>query len=109
MYIRRCRAVEAFSQVARLVLDNSGYFILFCLFSICLFLGAAMIGGIATCATCCLATLPYIGTVILLPIFVCFRAFGLCFIRQFGPDYDVWPAVPQSPSIPPSEPPPLPS
>ena len=109
MYIRRCRAVEAFPQVARLVLDNGGYFVLFCLFSICLFLGAGMIGGIATCATCCLASLPYVGTVILLPIFVFFRCFGLRFIRQFGPDYDVWAAVPGSSPTPPSIPPPLPS
>jgi hypothetical protein len=109
MYIRRCRALEAFPRVARLVLDNGGHFVLFCLFSICLLLGAGMIGGIATCATCCLALLPYVGTVILLPIFVFFRSFGLCFIRQFGPDYDVWAAVQQSPSVPPSLPPPLPS
>ena len=109
MYIRRCRAVEAFPQVGRLVLDNGGYFILLCLFSLCLFLGAAMIGGIATCATCCLATLPYIGTVILLPIFVCFRAFGLRFIRQFGPDYDVWAAIPEPAPTIPAGPPPLPS
>ncbi|HWY51499.1 MAG TPA: hypothetical protein VNW72_08460 [Chthoniobacterales bacterium] len=109
MYIRRCRAVEAFPQVARLVLDNGGYFVLFCLFSICLFLGAGMIGGIATCATCCLASLPYVGTVILLPIFVFFRSFGLRFIRQFGPDYDVWAAMPESSPTPPAIPPPLPS
>jgi len=109
MYIRRCRALEAFPQVARLVLDNGGYFVLFCLFSICLFLGVGMIGGIAACATCCLALLPYIGTVILLPVFVFLRTFGLCFIRQFGPDYDVWTVIPQPPSIPPSAPPPLPT
>ncbi|HYR22691.1 MAG TPA: hypothetical protein VEP30_07185 [Chthoniobacterales bacterium] len=109
MYVRRCRAVEAFREVAGLILQNAGSFILFCLFSICLLLGAAMIGGIATCATCCLAALPYIGTVILLPLFVCLRAFGLCFIRQFGPDYDVWAAIPEASPTPPPIPPPLPS
>jgi hypothetical protein len=69
-----------------------------------------MIGGIATCATCCLAVLPYIGTVILLPIFVCLRAFGLFFIRQFGPDYDVFATLPppETSATPPSLPP-LPS
>jgi hypothetical protein len=68
-----------------------------------------MISAIATCATCCLAALPYIGTVILLPVFVCLRAFGLCFIRQFGADYDVWSTVSQSTPMPPPEPPPLPA
>jgi hypothetical protein len=97
MYVRRCRAVEGFREVAGLILENIGVFILFCLFGICLLLAAAVIGGIATCATCCLASLPYVGTVILLPVFVCLRAFGLCFIRQFGPDYDVWVGIPHNP------------
>src|SRR5205807_5568756 len=108
-YIHRCRAVDAFRQMIGLIWDNGGSFILFCLFSICLLLGAAMIGGIATCLTCCLAALPYIGTVILLPVFVCLRAFGLRFIRQFGPDYDVWAVMPEVSPTPPSSPPPLPS
>jgi hypothetical protein len=108
MYVRRCRAVEAFREVAGTVLENVGSFILLCLFGICLLLGAAIIGGIATCATCCLAALPYIGTVILLPVFVCLRAYGLRFIRQFGPNYDVWAAVPQLRPSPAIKPPPLP-
>jgi hypothetical protein len=90
MYRRRCRAVEAFRSVALLINQNLGSFFLFCLFSIVLILAVLMIGGIVTCTTCCLAALPYVGTVILLPLFVCLRAFGLVFLRQFGPDYDVW-------------------
>ena len=104
MYNRRCRAFDAFRETARLVLENGGPFVLFCLFSICLLIGTGLLSGIVTCATCCLAALPYVGTVILLPIFVCLRAFGLCFIRQFGPEYDVWAAVRSSTP----EPPPLP-
>ncbi len=90
MYRRRCRAVEAFRDVTRLILHSLGVFILFCLFGIVLVLAALIIGAIVTCATCCLAALPYIGTVILLPLFVCLRGFRLLFLRQFGPDYDVW-------------------
>jgi hypothetical protein len=109
MYIRRCRAGQAFRQVAGLVLENAGAFILFCLFGICLLMGAGMISGIATCLTCCLALLPYVGTVILLPVFVFLRAFGLRFIRQFGLDYDVWTANAEAPPIAPPSPPPLPA
>jgi hypothetical protein len=108
MYIRRCRALDAFREVLNLILDHVGPFVLFCLFGFCLVLGMMMIGGIATCLTCCLAALPYVGTVILLPVFVCLRAFGLCFIRQFGPDYDVWTTV-SEPTTTATEPPPLPS
>jgi hypothetical protein len=109
MYIRRCRAVDAFRDVFKLVASNVGPFVLFCLFGFCLVLGMMMIGGIATCLTCCLAALPYVGTVILLPVFVCLRAFGLRFIRQFGPDYDVWSAMSEASTAAPATPPPLPS
>jgi hypothetical protein len=109
MYVRRCRAGDAFRQVVRLILDHPGPFILFALFSFCLLIAVAIIGGVATCATCCIAALPYVGTVILLPVFVCLRAFGLLFIRQFGADYDVWAAILQSSVPPAAEPPPLPS
>jgi hypothetical protein len=90
MYRRRCRAVEAFRDVTLLIWHRLGSFFLFCLFGIVLILAVLMIGAVVTCATCCLAALPYVGTVILLPLFVCLRAFGLVFLRQFGPDYDVW-------------------
>ncbi len=90
MYRRRCRAVEAFCDVALLIARNPGSFLLFCLFGVVLVLAVLIIGTIVTCATCCLGALPYVGTVILLPLFVCLRAFGLLFLRQFGSDYDVW-------------------
>jgi hypothetical protein len=90
MYRRRCRAIEAFRDVTMLIAHNLGSFVLFCLFGIVLVLAVLMIGAIVTCATCCVAALPYVGTVILLPLFVCLRAFGFLFLRQFGSDYDVW-------------------
>jgi hypothetical protein len=60
------------------------------LFLIVLAIATGLISCFAICATCCIAALPYIGTVILLPVFVLLRAFSLLFLRQFGPDYDVW-------------------
>jgi hypothetical protein len=90
MYRRRCRAIAAFRDVTRLIWHHLGSFSLLCLFEFVLILAVLLIGAIVTCATCCLAALPYLGTVILLPLFVCLRAFGLVFLRQFGPDYDVW-------------------
>jgi hypothetical protein len=120
MYRRRCRAVEAFRDVTFLMFHHVGSFFLFCLFGIVLILAALMIGAIVTCASCCLAALPYMGTVILLPVFVCLRAFTLAFLRQFGPDYDVWvsfmpaevvsilsgasPSTPFAPNLPPERP-----
>jgi hypothetical protein len=115
MYRRRCRAVEAFRDLTFLIWHHLGSFFLLCLFGIVLILAVLMIGAVVTCATCCLAALPYVGTVILLPLFVCLRAFGLVFLRQFGPEYDVWatfmpseflPMLSGAPPVPPE--PPLP-
>jgi hypothetical protein len=119
MYRQRCGAIDAFREVLRLITGNIGVFILFCLFGFVLFLAMIMTGAIVSCLTCCIAALPYVGTVILLPVYVCLRAFGLLFLRQFGPDYDVWasfmpsefsPILSGAPPTPPSAPPPeLPS
>ena len=106
MYRQRCGAAHAFLQVWNLVLDRPGLFILYVLFYLVLLIAAAMIGCIATCVTCCAAMLPYIGTVILLPVVMVLFAFPLCFLRQFGEQYDVWAGVtlaqlPSPPPIPP--------
>jgi len=108
MYRRRCLALEAFSAAVSLITNYPGEITLYCLFWIALGIGAAIVACAVILATCCIALIPYIGTVILLPLLVCLRAFGLRFIRQFGPDYDVWAAMPEaSPTS--SIPPPLPS
>ena len=64
-----------------------------------------MIGCVAACVTCCIAALPYIGTVILLPVVMFLFMYPLCFIRQFGDRYDVWavvrPTEPRRRQIPP--------
>ena len=110
MYRRRCRAWEAFHVVAGLMWQDPGSFLLFCLFGILLFLGWIMVAGMVTCATCCMAMLPYVGSVLLLPVFVWFRSFGLLFFRQFGTEYDVWASVEQAAAepIPPAAVPPPP-
>jgi hypothetical protein len=90
MYRQRCTTPDAARQVLRLIFANPTPFILFCLFGIVLVLAMLVIGCIVTCFTCCIAAIPYVGTVILLPVFVVFRSFSLLFLRQFGPDYDVW-------------------
>ena len=101
MYKRRCRAYQGFRAVASLVASYPGEFVLYGLFFTVLVIGTVIIGCVVVCATCCIAAIPYIGTVVLLPIFVVFRAFSFCFLRQFGPDYDVWQGIPQP------EPPPI--
>lgn len=90
MYRRRCRAWPAFVDLVTLLGNHLGLFVLYFLFSLVVGLGIAMATFMVVCATCCIAAIPYVGTVILLPIFVFMQSFSLLFIRQFGPDYDVW-------------------
>ncbi len=109
MYRRRCGAGEAFRAALSLIANYPGEITFYCLFWIMLGVASAIAACATILATCCIALIPYIGTVILLPLLVCLRAFGLRFIRQFGPDYDVWAGIPDASPTPPSMPPPLPS
>ena len=110
MYRQRCTATEAFGAVGQLVAANPMVFLLFALFYLVLAIAGVMIGCLAACVTCCIAALPYIGTVLLLPVVMFLFTYPLCFIRQFGDVYDVWavvrPAEAASPSIPPVQEPP---
>src|SRR6476619_1320433 len=90
MYRQRCRARLAFAQSVDLVSSHPGPILLYVLFFMLLAVAMVMISCAVTCATCCIAAIPYVGTVILLPIPVTLGAFLLLFLRQFGPDYDVW-------------------
>jgi hypothetical protein len=106
MYRQRCDAMDAFRAVWQLIAANPGIFILFGLFYILLCVAGAMVGCLAACVTCCIAALPYVGTVILLPVVMFLFAYPLCFIRQFGDPYDVWAVV--KPAEPPQPPPTVP-
>ncbi len=90
MYRQRCRARVAFARAVSLVSSHPGPILLYVLFFMLLAVAMVMISCAVTCATCCIAAIPYVGTVILLPIPVTLGAFSLLFLRQFGPDYDVW-------------------
>jgi hypothetical protein len=104
MYRQRCRARLAFVQTADLVSSHPGPILLYVLFLLLLAVAAVMICCGVTCATCCIAAIPYVGTVILLPIPVTLGAFSLLFLRQFGPDYDVWAAFVPPPAFSGTEP-----
>ena len=105
MYRRRCLAREAFFDVWRLIRRRPGPFVLFVLFGIVLALALVVAGTIVSCVTCCIAGLPYISSVVMLPAFVWLLGFKLLFLRQFGPEYDVW-AVEEPASLAlPTEPP----
>ncbi len=110
MYRQRCRALVAFRQIVGLIRTRPGPLVLYLLFFLVLALAVIMVSCLAVPITCCIAAIPYVGTVILLPVYVVLAAFPLFFLRQFGPEYDVWGTIDRaespSPDMPPIQPPP---
>jgi hypothetical protein len=68
-------------------------FLLKILIGICV----AALAMAAFCLTCCIAAIPYVGSVILLPLSVFLQAYPLYFLQQFGPDWQVIPVSPPKP------------
>ncbi|MFL6515920.1 MAG: hypothetical protein ACJ8M1_12955 [Chthoniobacterales bacterium] len=100
MYRRRCLAAEGFRAALSLVNSYPGEITVYCLFWIAIGIGFVITACVAICLTCCIVAIPYVGTVILLPLYVCLAAFTLLFLRQFGPDYDVWATLPRIATTP---------
>ncbi len=107
MYRRRCGASAAFRASLGAIAAEPGPVLLYLLFSWVLSLAMMLVACLATCATCCLTAIPYLGTVILLPIFVFGTGYTLLFVRQFGADFDPWASFVVAEPAPPLEPPPV--
>jgi len=69
--------------------------VLYFLFQILLAMGIGAILLVVILLTCCIAgclmLIPYIGTVLILPILTFQRAYSAFYLAQFGPDFDVFP------------------
>ncbi len=88
-----------------------GAFLLFYLLKLFLVIAAGVIITLGTCITCCIAGLPYISSVVFLPIFVFMRAYSLAFLEQFGDDWLLFSEAPPASATgaSPDQPPPPPS
>jgi len=106
MFLRRRGCLSTWRELGPLISGHVGTFILYFLFQIALAMAIGVIVLGAIIITCCLAgclmALPYLGTVLLLPVSMFKRCYSLYFLAQFGPEYDVFPpASPPPPSTPP--------
>lgn len=112
MYRHGLRANDAWRRFLPLFREHLGQFVLYALFVLVLFLvvGAAVVAvGFATCCIgFLLMVLPYVGQVVLLPVYVAYRALGPEFLAQFGPEFQVFTSAPpvQVPPAPATPPPP---
>lgn len=93
MFQRGCTCREGWGVVWKLMRANVGNMVLYLLFQIVLGLAIGILVialMIVTCCVCCLMLLPYIGTVILLPVFIFKRAYSAFYLAQFGREFDVF-------------------
>ncbi len=102
MFRNGLMARAAFMQSMRLMMAYPGSMALFVLIRIAMFIGVIVL-TVITCCFCCVGAIPYLGTVILLPILIYVKCFTLDCLAQFGPECDVW-TVDVAPISPPQPP-----
>ena len=106
MYKHRVSFTEAWSRFMGLLRQRPAELLLYGLFVAVLYVALSLVLGILGMATCCvgflIVAIPYVGSVVLLPIHATYRAFSAEFLAQFGPEYDVFEGpVPEQPPVQP--------
>lgn len=90
---RDLSAVPALKVFAGEILKGRAVeFFLYYLMVFLLGIASAILITLGTCLTCCIAALPYISSVVFLPIFVFFRTLSLSFLSQLGPGWNLYAA-----------------
>jgi hypothetical protein len=93
MYKHRISANKAWSKFISLAVNNMGSFIVYGLFILVLKITVGIAVIFLAVMTCCVGLLliiiPFVGSVILLPVSYSFRAFSIEYLAQFGEDFDL--------------------
>jgi hypothetical protein len=91
MYRDGVGAVEAWGRFMKLLQEHFVYFLLYGLFILALHVLLAFAVILLALFTCCvgavLLSIPYVGTVLLLPVWVTYRIYSVDFLAQFDPRY----------------------
>ena len=94
MYIQKTTCMESWRRFMSVLSENKGRFALYILFQIVIgmvigtIVMAAML--VTCCCACCILSIPYLGTVLMLPILVFQRSYSLYYLGQYGPEFDVF-------------------
>jgi hypothetical protein len=96
MFLQTASCVAGWREFLTILSVNKARLALYILFQIVIAIAIGTIVFIGFCIGCCfccaslLLFIPYIGTVILLPIFIFKKSYTLYYLRQFGPGFDVF-------------------
>ncbi|MCD6200725.1 MAG: hypothetical protein J7K46_02840 [Bacteroidales bacterium] len=95
MYKNRGKATRAWSVFLKLLGKHFWYFLVYGLFVFLLVIMVILAAVAFSLMTCCiggiLLIIPYIGSVIMLPVSITFRAFSVEFLQQFGDEFKIFP------------------
>jgi len=101
MYLRTSSCVEAWREFLGILSGNKCRFLLYILFQIVIGIAVAAIvvaaAMVTCCCACCILAIPYIGTVLFLPVLIFKRAYSLFYFRQYGSQFDVF--VPEAAAV----------
>jgi hypothetical protein len=91
---RRGGIVPALRAAAALAISRPGamtaYVLSYALLAIAAFVVVLVVILLTCCTAGCLMAIPYIGTVVTLPLLVFLRSLQLIVLAQFGQEFDVW-------------------
>jgi hypothetical protein len=96
MFLQTANCVTGWREFMTILSANKLRFALYLLFQIVIAITISAIKVIGFCIGCCLCCIsillliPYIGTVIVLPLLVFDRAYSLYYLQQFGHEFDVF-------------------
>ena len=96
MFLRMVSCTAGWREFMTILSANKLRFILYLLFQIVIkivigvMIGIGFCIGICLCCVSCLLLVPYIGTVILLPVHVFTRSYSLYYLQQYGPQFGVF-------------------
>jgi len=104
MFLRGGTCREAWRELLGLFAGSYHLLIIYLLFQIVLALAIGIMVLVAVIASCCIAgcllVLPYVGTVLLLPVLVFHRAYTVHYLAQLGPQVDLFRAAAPAPASP---------
>jgi len=99
MYRYEMTVIEAWKAFLPWFRVRPAHFVLYGLFVLMLAMIFAVFFSVFCMMTCCLAAVPYLGTVLLLPVWVTYRLLSVEFLAQFHPDFDLFESLPEEAEI----------
>jgi hypothetical protein len=94
MYRYEIKVLEAWQAFVPWLKARPLHFVVYGLFVLMLAAVFSVFFSLFCLMTCCMAAVPYVGTALLLPVWVTYRLLSVEFLAQFHPDFDLFRPLP---------------